>query len=48
MAAEDEKKEKEKIEVITAVYNVNLHCQQCANDIKKPLLRTQGTCGFLP
>ncbi|XP_075643541.1 heavy metal-associated isoprenylated plant protein 4 [Castanea sativa] len=42
MAAEDEKKEKEKIEVITAVYNVNLHCQQCANDIKKPLLRTQG------
>ncbi|KAM4072477.1 hypothetical protein ACB094_11G141000 [Castanea mollissima] len=39
---EDEKKEKEKIEVITAVYNVNLHCQQCANDIKKPLLRTQG------
>jgi hypothetical protein len=38
-------KEKEKVEegIITAVYKVNLHCQQCARDIKKPLLtRTQG------
>lgn len=48
MAAEDEKKEKEKEEkveeaaIITAVYKVNLHCEQCARDIKKPLLRTQG------
>ncbi|WCJ22838.1 Heavy metal-associated isoprenylated plant protein 4 [Euphorbia peplus] len=29
-------------EVITAVYKVNLHCQQCARDIKKPLLSIQG------
>ncbi|GMY22873.1 65-kDa microtubule-associated protein 5 isoform X1 [Fagus crenata] len=48
MAAEDEKKEKEKEKkveeaaIITAVYKVNLHCEQCARDIKKPLLRTQG------
>lgn len=43
MAGEDGKKEKEKVdEVITAVYKVNLHCQQCARDIKKPLTRTQG------
>ncbi|XP_050237362.1 heavy metal-associated isoprenylated plant protein 4 [Mercurialis annua] len=27
---------------ITAVYKVNLHCQQCARDIKKPLMRMQG------
>ncbi|XP_021912671.1 heavy metal-associated isoprenylated plant protein 4 [Carica papaya] len=39
MAAKDEK---EKLEVITAVYKVNLHCPQCAFQIKKPLLRTQG------
>ncbi|KAK8635611.1 hypothetical protein V6N13_004340 [Hibiscus sabdariffa] len=31
--------------VITAVYKVNLHCRQCACDIKKPLLRTQGVHG---
>jgi copper chaperone CopZ len=31
-------------DVITAVYKVNLHCQQCARDIKKPLLSTQGAC----
>lgn len=38
----DEKKEKVE-EVITAVYKVNIHCQQCARDIKNPLLtRTQG------
>ncbi|XP_062174749.1 heavy metal-associated isoprenylated plant protein 4 [Alnus glutinosa] len=39
----DGKKEKEKVEeVITAVYKVNIHCQQCARDIKNPLTRTQG------
>ncbi|KAJ6874114.1 hypothetical protein NC651_032832 [Populus alba x Populus x berolinensis] len=37
----EEKKVTEK-DVITAVYKVNLHCQQCARDIKKPLLSTQG------
>lgn len=52
MAAKEEIKEKEKevkkVEsketdgVITAVYNTKLHCLQCARDIKKPLLRTQG------
>ncbi|GMJ01338.1 HEAVY METAL ASSOCIATED PROTEIN 6 [Hibiscus trionum] len=31
--------------VITAVYKANLHCRQCASDIKKPLLRTQGVHG---
>ncbi|KAK8339628.1 hypothetical protein V6Z12_A08G047600 [Gossypium hirsutum] len=31
--------------VITAVYKVNLHCRQCACDIKKPLMRTQGVHG---
>ncbi|MFQ6625516.1 hypothetical protein Gotur_005160 [Gossypium turneri] len=31
--------------VITAVYKVNLHCRQCASDIKKPLMRTQGVHG---
>jgi hypothetical protein len=40
---ETEKKVAEK-DVITAVYKVNLHCQQCARDIKKPLLSTQGAC----
>ncbi|KAK9273708.1 hypothetical protein L1049_018518 [Liquidambar formosana] len=41
--AKEEKKEKEKVdEVITAVYRVNLHCQQCAREIQKPLMRTQG------
>ena len=40
----EKEKEKEKVEegIITAVYKVNLHCQQCARDIKKPLMRTQG------
>ncbi|PON56704.1 Heavy metal-associated domain containing protein [Parasponia andersonii] len=28
--------------VITAVYKASLHCQQCAREIKRPLLRTQG------
>lgn len=40
---EDKKKEeKEKVEAITAIYKVNLHCQQCWREIKKPLSRTQG------
>ncbi|KAI9180670.1 hypothetical protein LWI28_007064 [Acer negundo] len=41
VATKDEKK-KEADEVITGIYKVNLHCPQCANKIKKPLLRTQG------
>ncbi|PRQ56796.1 putative heavy metal-associated domain, HMA [Rosa chinensis] len=40
--AKDEKKAKEKDGVITAVYKVNLHCPQCAREIKKPLIATQG------
>ena len=43
-------KEKEKeievitkeIEVITAVYRINLHCPKCAHDIRRPLLRISG------
>ncbi|KAE8660812.1 hypothetical protein F3Y22_tig00116951pilonHSYRG00886 [Hibiscus syriacus] len=31
--------------LITAVYRVNLHCRQCACDIRKPLVRTQGVHG---
>ncbi|CAK9318946.1 unnamed protein product [Citrullus colocynthis] len=44
MAEKEEKKkeEKEKVEAITAIYKVNLHCQQCWREIKKPLSRTQG------
>ncbi|EXB70672.1 hypothetical protein L484_023858 [Morus notabilis] len=52
MATKEEIKEKEKevkkVEnkekdgVITAVYKTKLHCLQCARDIKRPLLRTQG------
>ncbi|KAI4353765.1 hypothetical protein L6164_002693 [Bauhinia variegata] len=50
MAAEKEgkKKEKEKeekkdeIEVITAIYKVNLHCKECGQKIKKHLVVTQG------
>ncbi|KAF8380690.1 hypothetical protein HHK36_028180 [Tetracentron sinense] len=40
-----EKQEKKPAEgggVITAVYKVNLHCQQCAREVEKPLMRTQG------
>ncbi|KAL6129222.1 hypothetical protein ACLB2K_072575 [Fragaria x ananassa] len=40
--AKDEKKAKEKDGVITAVYKVNLHCPQCAREIKKPLISIQG------
>ena len=37
-------KEKEKSDgIINGVYKVNLHCPQCAREIKKPLLRTEGT-----
>ncbi|KAJ9132192.1 hypothetical protein P3X46_034281 [Hevea brasiliensis] len=36
------KDEKKADEVITAVYKVNLHCQKCAQDIRKPLMRIQG------
>ncbi|KAG7018918.1 Heavy metal-associated isoprenylated plant protein 4, partial [Cucurbita argyrosperma subsp. argyrosperma] len=31
----------EKAEAITAIYKVNLHCQQCWREIKRPLARTQ-------
>ncbi|CAN1269885.1 Heavy metal-associated isoprenylated plant protein 9 [Linum perenne] len=37
-----EKKVTVKRQVITAVYKLNLHCQQCAFHLKKPLLSTQG------
>lgn len=44
---EDKKKEeKEKVEAITAIYKVNLHCQQCWREIKKPLSRTQGKINY--
>uniref|UniRef100_A0A7N0V5C5 HMA domain-containing protein n=1 Tax=Kalanchoe fedtschenkoi TaxID=63787 RepID=A0A7N0V5C5_KALFE len=42
MAAKDVKEEKSEEEVITAVYKVNLHCKQCAREIRQPLLRAQG------
>ncbi|KAK4715916.1 hypothetical protein R3W88_014254 [Solanum pinnatisectum] len=35
-------KGEKKIEVISAVYKVGLHCPKCAHDIRKPLLETQG------
>ncbi|XP_028110212.1 heavy metal-associated isoprenylated plant protein 4 [Camellia sinensis] len=38
--AKEEKKEK--VEEITAIYKVHLHCPKCADDIRKPLLRTPG------
>ncbi|KAJ8747660.1 hypothetical protein K2173_024330 [Erythroxylum novogranatense] len=41
MAAKGITKIEEK-EVITAIFKVNLHCQQCALDIKNPLLKTEG------
>ncbi|XP_057980563.1 heavy metal-associated isoprenylated plant protein 4 [Malania oleifera] len=40
--AKEEKNQDKDVEVITAVYKVNLHCPQCACQIQKPLLRTQG------
>ncbi|XP_027907075.1 heavy metal-associated isoprenylated plant protein 4 [Vigna unguiculata] len=42
MAAGKEEKKKEEIEVITAIYKVNLHCKECGNKIKKHLMITQG------
>ncbi|XP_027337016.1 heavy metal-associated isoprenylated plant protein 4 [Abrus precatorius] len=42
MAAGKEEKKKEDIEVINAVYRVNLHCMECGNKIKKHLLITPG------
>ncbi|KAL2659180.1 hypothetical protein AAZV13_03G071000 [Glycine max] len=41
MAARKEEK-KEDIEVITAIYKVNLHCKECGSKIKKHLTITQG------
>ncbi|KAL5724359.1 hypothetical protein ACHQM5_007631 [Ranunculus cassubicifolius] len=40
----EEKKEakKEGDGIITALYKLNLHCLQCAKEIKRPLMRTQG------
>lgn len=38
----EEKKEKCN-PVVVAGYKVDLHCPQCAQDIRKPLLRTTGT-----
>lgn len=38
-------KEEKKVDVITAVYKVNLHCPECAGEIRRPLLRTQGVHG---
>ncbi|XP_056161775.1 heavy metal-associated isoprenylated plant protein 4 isoform X2 [Syzygium oleosum] len=35
-------KEEKKVDVITAIYKVNLHCPECAAEIRRPLLRTQG------
>ncbi|CAI8608280.1 unnamed protein product [Vicia faba] len=35
-------KKKDDIELIIAIYKLNLHCQECGNKIKKHLLTTQG------
>ncbi|GMP42422.1 hypothetical protein CsSME_00012178 [Camellia sinensis var. sinensis] len=40
--AKEEKKEKVEMKEITAIYKVHLHCPKCADDIRKPLLRTPG------
>jgi len=37
-----EEKKKDDIELITAIYKLNLHCQECGNKIKKHLLTIQG------
>ncbi|XP_076956231.1 heavy metal-associated isoprenylated plant protein 4-like [Bidens hawaiensis] len=36
------KVESKKETISIAVYKANLHCQKCAHDIKKPLMRTPG------
>jgi len=40
--AKEEKKKEEELEVITAIYKVNLHCKECGSKIKKHLMITQG------
>ncbi|KAF5199904.1 Heavy metal-associated isoprenylated plant protein [Thalictrum thalictroides] len=35
-------KEEGGYEIVTALYKLNLHCLQCARQVKKPLMRTQG------
>ncbi|KAL3516720.1 hypothetical protein ACH5RR_023622 [Cinchona calisaya] len=43
MSKEEKKEKKEKeIEVIVAVYKVNLHCPKCAHDIRRPISRIPG------
>lgn len=42
MEGKEEEKKKDNIEVITAIYKVNLHCPECGNRIKRHLLTTQG------
>lgn len=42
MAGKEEKVVEKKVDVITAIYKVNLHCPECAAEIRRPLLRTQG------
>ncbi|KAK7243477.1 hypothetical protein RIF29_38274 [Crotalaria pallida] len=37
-----EEKKKEESEVITAIYKVNLHCQECGSKIKKHIMTSQG------
>lgn len=37
-----EEKKKDGNEMITAIYRVNLHCQECGSKIKKHLMTTQG------
>ncbi|KAI4302864.1 hypothetical protein MLD38_038564 [Melastoma candidum] len=45
MAEKEKVVVKEKETVINAVYRVNLHCPECAREIRRPLLRTQGVHG---
>ncbi|KAF9624363.1 hypothetical protein IFM89_010389 [Coptis chinensis] len=42
MGKEEKKEDKEGHGLITALYKLNLHCPQCAREIKRPLLRSQG------
>ncbi|KAJ0970821.1 hypothetical protein J5N97_018780 [Dioscorea zingiberensis] len=42
MVAVEKKEVKEKQEVITAVYKLNLHCQECARSIEKHIIRLSG------
>ncbi|CAJ1948682.1 unnamed protein product [Sphenostylis stenocarpa] len=45
MASGKEEKKKEEVEVITAIYKVNLHCNECGRKIKKHLMMSQGVQG---